>query len=437
MHASRLIAWQVAFLAGALAFAAAAATNEVGTPILDSSGYWRAHFTFLRPVLRNAAGGLDVRPTTTGDTALPPDNWAASDFNDRDWPRMPGYLFPAGGYNLPLQFRNAGYTDYELTSANLGLICLRGKFAVNDLAAARNLHLGVSFRGGLVVYLNGKEIAREQVPDVKSGLAALAADYPLDASLKADGTVLGGPYLGTKLDDPEVLRRWGLRVRTCELDLPAAALRKGVNVLALEIHRAAYPHELYDGSRQVAMHLTPSVVWCTCALLGVRLAGEGAGVAPNLGHAAGFQVWNSPPINPDYDLDSGDPNEPLRPVRLVGPRGGSVSGKVVCGNDGPLSGLRAALAGDLVSAKGSIPAAAVKVRYAVTNGWEQAPFGSYTLSPRLFDGLTETPPGIVTPRRGGDMAPHYLLPDQIPSAPLTQRTRLCSLPRLHWAIRGR
>ena len=405
-------------IAGAVTVASAASTNDAGTIVLDASGFWRAHFTFRQPVLRNAAGGLDVRPPTTGDTAAPPGNWTAGDFVDRDWPRMPGFLFPAGGYNRPIELRHAGYTEYEPTSANLGLICLRGKFAVSDPAAVRNVHLAVSFRGGLAVYLNGREIARDHLPGAATGPDALAEDYPLDAFLKPDGTVLGGPYLGTAVDDPEALRRWRLRVRTCERDIPPSALRKGVNVLALEIHRAAYPQELYDRSRKVEFHLIPSVLWSTSALLDVRLRGEGAGLAPDAaGAPAGLRIWNSPPINPDYDLDRGDPNEPPAPIRLVGPRGGSVSGKVVCGRDGTIRGLRAALAGDLVSDAGRIPAAAAKIRYAVANGWEQAPPGSYALAPRLFDGLSDTPPETVTPSRGGELPPWFLLPDQRRPAP--------------------
>ena len=391
------------------------AQNVTGsTPILDSAGFWRAHFTFRTPVMRKGEGLVKL-PTVTGDTALPPSDWARPDFDDREWPRMPGFLFPAGGYNRPVEWRNAGYTEYEPTTPNLALICMRGKFEVTDPSAVRDLKLSVAFRGGLVAYLNGKEVARAGLSDGKTGLEALADDYPLDASLKADGTILGGPYLGAKTDDPETLRRWRLRVRECAVTIPAEDLRKGVNVLALEIHRAAYPAEMMDTTRKVELHLIASCVWATCNLLTTRLEGTGTGVVPNVSRPKGVQVWNSQPINPDYDVDFGDPTEAVLPLRLAGTRGGVVSGKVVLGSDQPIRGLTAAC-GDFTAQGGKIPASAVKVRYAIANGWDAAPPGAYTVQPTLFDGLSDAPPvEVAMPKK--DPLEWYLLPGQIKTVP--------------------
>ena len=43
--------------------------------------------------------------------------------------------------------------------------------------------------------------------------------------------------------------------------------------------------------------------------------------------------------SPDFDLDFGDPSEPLRPVRIAGPRNGACSGKVVVGSNDPIEHL--------------------------------------------------------------------------------------------------
>lgn len=403
----------VGAISAAAAQAPAPATKPAGTAILDTAGYWRVHYTFRLPAITDGQQ-VTTRPTITGDTPLPPADWAKPDFNDRDWPRVSGFLFPDGMYNSPLELRNAGWNERECSSANLALLNLRGKFNVTDPAAVKDLKLSVSFRGGLAVYLNGKEIARSGLADAAGGMEALADEYPVEVFVKPDGTVLGGPYI-TKTFDEELLRRLRLRVRTREVAIPADKLQKGVNVLALEVHRAPYRPEMLDTTRKLELHLIGEALWSTCALLTARLENAGGGITPNVARPAGVQVWNASPIAPNFDVDYGDPNEPLGPVRLVGPRNGSVSGLVMVGSDKPIAGMKATLS-ELAGEKGGkIPASAVKVRFAQPNGWEATMPGTWTVQPQLLDGLADAAPAQVPVSKNDPVGPWSILPNQMPT----------------------
>jgi len=85
----------------------------------------------------------------------------------------------------------------------------------------------------------------------------------------------------------------------------------------------------------------------------VRLTASGEGVRPNCMRPKGFQVWNSEPMQVDTDLDYGDPNEELKPIRIVGTLGGAFSGKVLVGSPKPIKGLKAVMS-DLVARTGGL-----------------------------------------------------------------------------------
>ena len=91
-------------------------------------------------------------------------------------------------------------------TAMLSKVCLRGKFAVTDPAAVKGLSLSVGYQGGLVVYVNGKEVKREHIEAGKT-----LAEGPAGEDCKLTG-----------------------------LAIPSNLLRKGVNVIGLEVVRAPY-----------------------------------------------------------------------------------------------------------------------------------------------------------------------------------------------------
>jgi hypothetical protein len=353
-------------LSGAISSVASAQSPGGKVVVLDTSGFWRMHHTLSEPVIRFDDGlkpvvpaGEDVKGWTlllAKPTAGAPQGWAEPNFDDSLWYRGTGAAICRTPY--------------------LQRLCVRGVFNVTDPQRARGLELSLDFYGGAAVYLNGKEIARQSLKAPPAGAEALADDYPLEAFVKDDGTLIalrGGEAL-VKKDSagPETLKRIEQRTRKLEVPLPAAALRKGVNVLAVEIVRAPY-HKVLDSFkvRQTykSNELTNDMSWNTCDLRRIQLTAAAAdGLVPGATRPDGIQVWNSDPLGTDFDMDFAGPAEALGPIRLAGAINGVYSGKVVVGSKDPIQGLKAA-AGDLSSdGGGKIPAAQIRIRYGLPWG---------------------------------------------------------------------
>ncbi len=166
----------------------------------------------------------------------------------------------------------------------------------------------------------------------------------------------------------EALRRMALRERTLDVELPVRLLRKGVNVLALDIVRAPY-HKVVDQQKSICWNREPmyNMPWNTCELKGAELTMAGGGQS-NAARTA-MQVWNSSLLRTDFGLDRGDPCEPLRPLSLSGVRNGIFSDKVVVASATAIRGLKA-VPSELRGPGGVIPASALRVRYAVPGGAE-------------------------------------------------------------------
>ncbi len=202
-----------AAISRALACAAVAITLAAGSlraeedpgnkTILNHMTFWRQHYTLDGAVMckgeelkktKLISRGSEVAKWLNIETALPPQDWQQPDFDDGGWLRKP---------------------VSEPNSPWLKLLCLRGRFHVADPEKAAGLSLLIRYRGGVAVYLNGKEIGRGHL---KAG-AALdnpAEDYPAADFKKAR--------------------------ELAAIPLPHRELRKGVNVLAIEAHRMRSPN---------------------------------------------------------------------------------------------------------------------------------------------------------------------------------------------------
>jgi len=376
-----------------LAATGRAGEAPAGTVVLDTSGFWRYHYTLKAPVIRTGGGTKALDAFV--DTPPPPNGWQQPGFDDSAWRRLPGPSFPAVGSTWSVvAHRDPGFANIDSGSPCLALVCARGRFKVTDPARVKSLALSLAYRGGAVVYLNGREIARGHLPK-KGGLEEIAEHYPDEAFIKADGSLLDADR-GEK--DKENLRRWDLRTRRLEdIEIPAGALRRGVNALAVEVHRSPYCAKIPELVKKLRdSRSVPKLIWCTCDLVSVRLsAPAAAGLEPNVVRPKGMQVWNSDVLSPDFDLDFGDPNEALRPVRIVGTPNGAFSGKVVVGSTGPIKGL-SARASDLAAKNGGrIGSSAVQIRYPLPDSSEKESAGRYPAEVTRFDGLAgKAPPEI-------------------------------------------
>ena len=232
-----------------LSISAAAAGETVRVAVLDTYGVWRMHCTLAPPVL---ASGETVRlryAWLNYKTAEPAQGWQHPNFDDGTWLRGPATL--------------------ACKTALLSKVCLRGKFTVTDPAVVQGLALWVAYRGGLVVSVNGQELKREYI----APKAALAE----------------GPA-GEERTLPN-------------LPIPVELLRKGMNLIGLEVVRAGYPERTEDDIYEDN----------SCEILGVRLTSKrSTGLTPNATRPQGFQVWNADVMAADYTVDFGDAAEALR-----------------------------------------------------------------------------------------------------------------------------
>lgn len=321
-----------------------------GTVILNADGFWRC-FTYWKagivdPPSTNAPGP-EIHPLS-----YPPStDWKEIDFDDASWQWTPGPFYPGHGIG---------------ERQTLALICLRGKFEVTDPAQVKTLKLSMGFRGGVVVYVNGKELKRANLPEGALTFETPAETYPMEVYTTPEGKAITGGW-----GDPGKFKdRWQPRIRRLtDLSVPVEHLKKGVNVLAVEIHRAATRSE----ARGLKGTQGWSGDWNHAGVNDLRLEADGAGVTPNTGRPKGVRVWNANTVAAVFDKsDYGDPNDSLRPVRVVGTLNGSFSGQVVVSSDGPIQGLQAEAADlKMKGGAGLIGADMIRVRYGLPGGSEK------------------------------------------------------------------
>ena len=374
------------FLAAAAIAAGAFAGEEAapaGRAALDTHSQWRCWFVWGRELVQWDSGevtacemvrkeGLKKVEGGPALSAPPAEGWAAADFDDTDWVLSPG----------PIK-----HGDYRRDLAGL---YLRGRFEVPDPGACGGLKLSVSYRGGAVVYVNGKEVARGHLPAGELKPDALAEAYPKDAYLDPDGSLLVVNWKGES-KAPERVR---MRTRPLPVEVPASALRKGVNVLAVEIHRAPTAEVLYTGKAPKTRRGS-SYRWSMLGFESFRLEPK-AGNLPLSGAvpAGTLRVWSASPIVDAWDTDGGEVRAKDAAVAIVAARNGAFSGVVTVRGSGALKNIKVE-PGEMVHAggKGKIPAAAVRVRFAVAG--MSAPDGAKKRHPegaKYLGVLAETPP---------------------------------------------
>mgnify|MGYP000395085476 CR=1 FL=1 len=324
---------------------AAAEPNAVVAPAgqkailsLDKS-YWRMHLTHRKPkawvggaiverLPQTPVGGLPISGVETG---LPAAGWELPEFDDSEWIRRKGPLFG----------------EPDMCTANMSLVCLRGRFTVNDPKAVGDLTVSVAYRGGVVVYVNGKEVARGHLEDKdKKGLEALAEDYPEESA--------------EDMKDRNALARRMTR-RLDDVKVPVALLKKGMNILAIENHRSAVP----KGRRME--HNTLDAI-TPIGLVDVVLKGSGDGIAANIGRPKGLVAWAVPACERVTQRDYGTTDDPgLATVEMAGARNGISCGYIGVSSDEAIAGLKAE-ASDLKSSSGAIAAKQIDIHYPLPDG---------------------------------------------------------------------
>lgn len=287
-------------------------------------------------------------------TPPPPGEWVRPGFDDHDWQRE----------------RRPDAGEHEWTPV-VALKCLRGRFLVPDPGAVRRLAISMEYIGGVAVYLNGREVARQHLPagDLQPDTPAEA--YGERAYQDEQGTLLGSLHRTTyseRRPTPEVL---AARYRRLEADLPMAALVRGVNVLAVEVHRSDY-HQLAAQWRWTCGGMGGNIAYWS------HIGVERLAVTVTPGDAA---VGRAPPADLDLWVEDihrrltsrSEPEvgEAAEAIRMVGVRNGTFSGQAVVRGRTTLEGPTAAVS-DLAGPEGTrIPSAAIAVRYAVPRPYRE------------------------------------------------------------------
>jgi hypothetical protein len=305
------------------------------------------------------------RPEWT--SPLPPADWALPAFDDSAWARL---YWPQPEW----VDNNAQENNSKVRAPNpydTVVLLARHRFAITDPAQVKACRLSLDYWGGVVVYVNGKEAVRRHLIPLPGGMTNLfdnvAETYPESEWNRPAGKTPESAPLVRRLQ---------------EVEIPAALLRPGVNVLAVEAHAAPV-----HGKKP----------WPPIGLLRAQLRVSPAGAGGT--RPRGIQVRNAATTE---DLSICDPADrlPLRPIVVRAARNTIFSGRLVVGADAAIKGLKATV-GDLgrVAGGAKLPASAVRVRCAVP-----APGGKSWRGG--FDGLMDAIPAeipLVTnapPQRG-------------------------------------
>ena len=355
--------------------------------ILNTQSFYRCYVTWKREDVRRESGELEtmrfawrkLQKVEPRRSPAPSSDWRKPEFDDSGWIRTKG---PFGG------------------PRTMASRCLRGKFEVKNPAEVGDLSLDLVFRGGVIVYVNGKELTRSHMPAGKLDIDTPATDYPEETYVDPDGFLLRNTW-----GDPKKYKdRFAKRVRKLTgAKIPASMLRKGTNVLAVEMHRSPTAEVFYKGKPR--KYSKKFCSWSMFGLNSIRLtASADASATPNLGRPEGVQVWNHPVVQKVSVADYGDPNDSPRPIDLRGTRGGTFSGRIVVGARKPLRGIKVAVT-ELKGTDGSvIPASCIAIRYARADGTLRR-----SDKVRMFDALDILPPAEVPVyKNGGSVQPVWI-----------------------------
>ena len=360
------------------------AVEAGGAAVLDAKSLWRCRIINGSIPIKNGTGKVEYLFESTPWTGrepkvlrkttrvrfrpdFPSDDWPRPDFNDSDWGLARG---PFSGSRVDRS--GGGNLNYRVRT-----VYLRGRFAVQKPA---QMNLSFTFSGGVVAYLNGTEIGRSHLPNGKLTHGTFAEDYPKEAYFCPKGKLL----VKTQKKYPD---RYKLRLRELKIDIPASSVRKGVNVLALELRCAPANPDMFlaKDMRAPRKHSWPRVGLDALTLT----TADKSTVATSVPKA--FRVWNHSILQRLHVSSQGNTLEPLRPISMVGARNGVFSGQVVAGSTSPIKGLKA-VAGDLKGPGGAvIPATAVEIRYPLPDG----PWPKHRSGIPYFDSLEEFPPDEV------------------------------------------
>ncbi len=296
----------------------------------------------------------------------PPDGWRAGDFDDSAWlhQRKPDGVGSPALYTCNAPERNGWLRG----------VFLRFRFEIPDPAAAGDVTFSAEYIGGLRAFVNGQEIARGHLPSGELGAETMADEYPQEAYVVTFADLPEkeqASYKGKTPPPAQVIRSadeltpagsrlYKLRNRALpSLAIPRNLIRKGTNVLAIEVRAAPlHPYVLKEwfGYRAVEDRQ-----WEHARLSRLQLQCAGKAVPSSPVRPPGVQVWAEDMIRRLFGPECLEPGAGPGLVRLVGARNGIYSTQVVVGTDKDLANVKFTASELKNAAGGAFPANAVRI----------------------------------------------------------------------------
>ncbi|HEY3321299.1 MAG TPA: glycoside hydrolase domain-containing protein [Planctomycetota bacterium] len=280
-------------------------------------------------------GAREFIPTPS---PLPPADWTTAAFDDSAWVLMDHFF--QGGRLAQVTVEDLGQYE-ETVDIRLQSAFYRARFLVDDPEKLSSLTIKLVYSGGARVFVNGREIGRGHLPAGELASDAAGADY--DAKAYAESAA-------------------ALTRRTLgPLTIPATAINKGCNVVAVEI-RASHIHPLvlknpiqpnWGGPRRPFPH---------ARLFEAELRGASSGLRSVLIPPAETQVWVEDIHRRIKSTDFHPAGETAGTVRFVGAKNGAFCAQLVVRPAAVLTSIKISPS-ELVQTGGTgkLPATAISV----------------------------------------------------------------------------
>ena len=345
---------------------------------------------------------------------LPGADWMSESYADYNWARVQGGL-EAPQEDSDLEARGYDMSDLMSKYKSLATLKVRSRFFVKDPSKVGDLMLRIQYRGGAVVYVNGKEVGRYDLPQGPLSWETCAKDYPKEVYMRSAGGLLGQSSRSNKssrnYESFHDMRRWvkddwkrlAQRSRVQQVTIPAGFLKEGVNVLALGLHRSAAIPEMFTTScgsngRYPIHPYRLSHWWNRVSLEAVELRASKSAqdfIVPNVSCPDTLIISNHPATQPVTTTMYGDPYEKLGPVEIQAMPQGVYSGALVASSSKEIQDLKVTV-DDLTGSQGAISKSHIQVMFQKFDGPTRRGF-SITPGPlfRYFDTLESYVPGKI------------------------------------------
>ncbi|PCJ57394.1 MAG: hypothetical protein COA79_16125 [Planctomycetota bacterium] len=292
--------------------------------LIGERSIWMKKLVFL-PIKIQPKEGAEEKAAAPSKPKLV-SGWNSVKFDDSGWLKLPGYDFTKGDGRVSNKANKVYSRGTDPFVADIGLSALRGKFIVKDPSKVEKLNLNVTYRGGFIAYLNGKEIARKSLPAGKIEHTTPSEIYPIEAFVVNTGGKLKRLQWYTHREK-KYLPNWAKRERKSgNIELNAKDLIAGLNVLSLEFHRSIYPRKCK--SKKVG------IAFATIGLSELSLKAETAAdnVVTANARPMGLNVWPIPTWSQVSIRSTGTQADSLMPVKIAGTKNGTFAGQFVAGS---------------------------------------------------------------------------------------------------------